>query len=92
MGDEFFNRVNLDPGAVDMVVRHAAVARRCVKGNRHPKLFHTHHREVSSLSGAQQREVLSRAADEALSSMDVRKIVREIRDGNERKTKATGPV
>lgn len=77
MGDDFFNRVDVAQNDVDVLVRNAGVARRVIRANRNPRLYFSHHREVASLSGALQRQILSEAADEALTSMDVRKLVAE---------------
>lgn len=75
-GEAFYTNIDPDPTTVDMIGRHAAIARAFRSEDRDPELSWTHHREVVSLPREARAEVFEYAKAKGIASGKMREAVR----------------
>lgn len=78
-GEEFYSAIEPDPATVDMISRHAGVARAIKPSERRPGLSWSHHRNVVSLKPAVRQEVLEYAEENCIASGKMNDVVKAFR-------------
>ena len=86
-GDAIYDAIDLDPHAVDQMMRCSGVARSMPPETRNKSLWFTHHREVCGLPKEVAARKLAEAEEQVLSSAELRKQVKKSPVKKRRKAK-----
>lgn len=86
-GDAIYDAIDMDPHAVDQMIRCAGVARGMPPATRNKSLWFTHHREVCGLPKEVAAQKLAEAEEQVLSSAELRKRVKKKSVRKKRKPK-----
>jgi len=83
-GEDFYAAIDPDPATVDMISRHAGVARAIRPSERRKGLSWSHHRNVVSLNPAARKDILEYAEENCIASGKMNDVIKAFKQRGSR--------